>query len=402
MKHNFISNRVNSIKPSPTIAVTSKARELKREGKDIIGLGAGEPDFDTPLHIKNAAIQAIKNGKTKYTAVDGIPELKEAICGKFSRDNQISYETDQISVGAGGKQVLFNALLATLNKGDEVIIPAPYWVSYPDMVVLAEGVPVIIETNYDNNFKVNPAQIKKAITDKTKWIVINSPSNPTGTCYSTAELNEIGKILEEYPKVGFISDDIYEKIVYDNFKFTTLATVKPEYKNRILTVNGVSKAYSMTGWRIGYAASSKEIIQSMAKIQSQSTTNPSSISQYAAVEALAGEEEFISKNNQIFKRRRDLISDIINQCQGLSVNKPAGAFYIFPSCINLIGSKTLKGKILKDDAEFCEYLIDEVGVAAVPGIAFGKKGYFRISYATSDELLEEAGMRIKNACERLA
>ena len=402
MKHNFISNRVNSIKPSPTIAVTSKARELKKEGKDIIGLGAGEPDFDTPLHIKNAAIQAIKSGKTKYTAVDGIPELKEAICRKFSRDNQISYETDQISVGAGGKQVLFNALLATLNKGDEVIIPAPYWVSYPDMVVLAEGVPVIIETNYENNFKVNPAQIKKAITDKTKWIVINSPSNPTGTCYSTAELNEIGKILEEYPKVGFISDDIYEKIVYDNFKFTTLATMKPEYKNRILTVNGVSKAYSMTGWRIGYAASSKEIIQSMAKIQSQSTTNPSSISQYAAVGALLGEEEFISKNNQIFKRRRDLISDIINQCQGLSVNKPEGAFYIFPSCINLIGSKTLKGKILKDDAEFCEYLIDEVGVAAVPGIAFGKKGYFRISYATSDELLEEAGMRIKNACERLA
>ncbi len=402
MKHNFISNRVNSIKPSPTIAVTSKARELKKEGKDIIGLGAGEPDFDTPLHIKDAAIQAIKSGKTKYTAVDGIPELKEAICKKFSRDNQISYETDQISVGTGGKQVLFNALLATLNKGDEVIIPAPYWVSYPDMVVLAEGVPVIIETNYDNNFKVNPEQIKKAITDKTKWIVINSPSNPTGTCYSTAELNEIGKILEEYPKVGFISDDIYEKIVYDNFKFTTLATVKPEYKNRILTVNGVSKAYSMTGWRIGYAASSKEIIQSMAKIQSQSTTNPSSISQYAAVEALSGEEEFIYKNNQIFRRRRDLISDIINQCQGLSVNKPEGAFYIFPSCINLIGSKTIKGKVLKDDAEFCEYLIDEVGVAAVPGIAFGKKGYFRISYATSDKLLEEAGMRIKNACERLA
>ena len=402
MKHNFISNRVNSIKPSPTIAVTSKARELKKEGKDIIGLGAGEPDFDTPLHIKNAAIQAINSGKTKYTAVDGIPELKEAICRKFSRDNQISYETDQISVGAGGKQVLFNALLATLNKGDEVIIPAPYWVSYPDMVVLAEGVPVIIESNYDNNFKVNPAQIKKAITDKTKWIVINSPSNPTGTCYSTAELNEIANILEEYPKVGIISDDIYEKIVYDNFKFTTLATVKPEYKNRILTVNGVSKAYSMTGWRIGYAASSKEIIQSMAKIQSQSTTNPSSISQYAAVGALLGEEEFISKNNQIFKRRRDLISDIINQCQGLSVNKPEGAFYIFPSCLNLIGSKTIKGKVLKDDAEFCEYLIDEVGVAAVPGIAFGKKGYFRISYATSDELLEEAGMRIKNACERLA
>ena len=400
MKHNFISNRVNSIKPSPTIAVTSKARELKKEGKDIIGLGAGEPDFDTPLHVKNAAIQAIKSGKTKYTAVDGIPELKEAICRKFSRDNQISYETDQISVGAGGKQVLFNALLATLNKGDEVIIPAPYWVSYPDMVVLAEGVPVIIETNYDNNFKVNPAQIKKAITDKTKWIVINSPSNPTGTCYSTAELIEIGKILEEYPKVGFISDDIYEKIVYDNFKFTTLATVKPEYKNRILTVNGVSKAYSMTGWRIGYAASSKEIIQSMAKIQSQSTTNPSSISQYAAVEALSGEEEFISKNNQIFKRRRDLISDIINQCQGLSVNKPEGAFYIFPSCVNLIGRKTIKGKVLKDDAEFCEYLIDEVGVAAVPGIAFGKKGYFRISYATSDELLEEAGMRIKKCMRK--
>ena len=401
MKHNFISERVNSIKPSPTIAVTSKARELKALGKDVIGLGAGEPDFDTPIHIKNAAIEAIKEGKTKYTAVDGIPELKEAICEKFLRDNNVGYEIDEITVGAGGKQVLFNALLATIDKGDEVIIPAPYWVSYPDMVVIAEGIPVILETSKENNFKVTYAQLNKKITSKTKWIVINSPSNPTGSCYSINELREIGKLLDEHPHIGIISDDIYEKIVYDDCQFSTIASIFPKHKNRILTVNGVSKAYSMTGWRIGYAGASKEIIKSMAKIQSQSTTNPSSVSQYAALEALKGEEEFIKKNNQMFKKRRDLISDIINQCKGLNVNKPEGAFYIFPSCSELMGLKTVNGIILKDDSAFCEYLIEEAGVAVVPGIAFGKKDYFRISYATSDELLIKAGNRIKNACEKI-
>ncbi len=401
MKYNFISNRVNSIKPSPTIAVTSKARELKALGKDVIGLGAGEPDFDTPEHIKKAAIRAIEIGKTKYTAVDGIPELKEAICQKFLRDNKIAFDINEVSVGAGGKQVLFNALLATLNKGDEVIIPAPYWVSYPDMVIIAEGVPVIIQTSTESDFKVTSDQLRQSITDKTKWIIINSPSNPTGSCYSIDELKDIGNILDEFPHVGVISDDIYEKIIYDNFNFTTLATIIPQHKDRILTVNGVSKAYSMTGWRIGYAGASKEIIKSMAKIQSQSTTNPSSISQYAALEALKGEEGFILKNNQVFKKRRDLISNIINQCKGLSVNIPSGAFYIFPSCANLIGLKTKKGEVIENDSSFCEYLIEEVGVAVVPGIAFGKRGFFRISYATSDELLLEAGKRIKVACDKL-
>jgi len=401
MKYNFISDRVKSIKPSQTIAVTSKARELKELGKDVIGLGAGEPDFDTPIHIKDAAIKAIKEGKTKYTAADGVLELKEAICEKFLRDNQLGYDIDEISVGAGGKQVLFNALLATIDKGDEVIIPAPYWVSYPDMVVIAEGIPVILETSKENNFKVTLEQLKKKITLKTKWIIINSPSNPTGSVYSIDELKEIGKILDEHPHVGIISDDIYEKIVYDNFQFSTLASIIPQHKNRILTVNGVSKAYSMTGWRIGYAGASKEIIKSMAKIQSQSTTNPSSVSQYAALEALQGEEDFIEKNNQMFKKRRDIISDIINQCKGLSVNKPKGAFYIFPSCSELIGSKTANGIVLKDDSAFCEYLIEEAGVAVVPGSAFGKKGYFRISYATSDELLIKAGNRIKDACKKI-
>ena len=401
MKYNFISDRVKSIKPSQTIAVTSKARELKELGKDVIGLGAGEPDFDTPIHIKDAAIKAIKEGKTKYTAVDGVLELKEAICEKFLRDNQLGYDIDEISVGAGGKQVLFNALLATIDKGDEVIIPAPYWVSYPDMVVIAEGIPVILETSKENNFKVTLEQLKKKITLKTKWIIINSPSNPTGSVYSMDELKEIGKILDEHPHIGIISDDIYEKIVYDNFQFSTLASIIPQHKNRILTVNGVSKAYSMTGWRIGYAGASKEIIKSMAKIQSQSTTNPSSVSQYAALEALKGEEDFIEKNNQMFKKRRNIISDIINQCKGLSVNKPKGAFYIFPSCSELIGSKTANGIVLKDDSAFCEYLIEEAGVAVVPGSAFGKKGYFRISYATSMENLKKALKKISDFCESL-
>ncbi len=401
MKYNFISNRVKNIKPSPTIAVTSKARELKAAGKDIIGLGAGEPDFDTPSHIKDSAIDAIQKGKTKYTAVDGIPELKNAICEKFLRDNKIKYNLNEVSVSAGGKQVLFNALLATISKGDEVIIPAPYWVSYPDMVVLAEGVPIIIETNVKNNFKVSASQLREKINTNTKWIIINSPSNPTGSCYSDDELQEIGKILDDFPNLGIISDDIYEKIIYDNFKFTTIASLFPQYKERILTVNGVSKAYSMTGWRIGYAGGSEEIIKSMAKIQSQSTTNPSSISQYAALAALEGQEDFILKNNVIFKKRRDIIFKLINDCKGLKTNTPSGAFYIFPSCDELIGTKSKSGLLINNDTDFCEYLLDEVGVAVVPGIAFGKKGYFRISYATSDEILIEAGNRIKVACEKL-
>ena len=398
----IISDSLKRIKPSPTIAVTQKAKELKAAGKDVIGLGAGEPDFDTPYHIKNAAIKAIKAGKTKYTAVDGIPELKKAICEKFIKDNNILYDNNQISVGAGGKQVLFNALLATLNKGDEVIIPSPYWVSYPDMVLFAEATPIVIQTKPSDEFKLKPEQLRLAISNKTKWLIINSPSNPTGSCYTSEELKKIGEVIEEFPNVGVISDDIYEKVVYDNFSFATISSVCPELKNRILTVNGVSKAYSMTGWRIGYAGGPREIIKAMAKIQSQSTTNPSSISQYAALEALQGEEAFISKNNEVFRRRRDIIIDLINKSKGLNTNIPKGAFYIFPSCKDLIGLKTNKGNILKNDTSFCEYLIEEAGVAVVPGSAFGAEGHFRISYATSDELLLEAGSRIKTACNMLS
>ena len=401
LKNNFISSRVDNIKPSPTIEVTSKARELKAAGKDIIGLGAGEPDFDTPSHIKEAAIKAIKDGQTKYTAVDGIPELKKAIINKFNIENNIVYKNSEVSVATGGKQILYNAFQATVNKGDEVIIPAPYWVSYPDMVILAQGNPVFVATKKENNFKVTLDMLEKVINEKTKWIILNSPSNPTGTCYSREELKEIGDFLKKYENILIMTDDIYEKITYENFIFSTMAEVLPELKSRILTVNGVSKAYSMTGWRIGYAGGPEFLIKSMAKIQSQSTSNPTSISQYAALEALTSSNSFLNENNAVFLRRRNLILDFINKSKGLECNKPDGAFYIFPSCEKLIGLRTQGGKIINNSSDFSSYLLEEAGVAVVPGIAFGMENFFRISYATSDEILKEAGSRIKDACGRL-
>ena len=401
LKNNFISTRVDNIKSSPTMAVTSKARELTAAGKDIIGLGAGEPDFDTPLHIKEAAIKAIKDGQTKYTAVDGIPELKKAIINKFNKENNIIYKNSEVSVATGGKQILYNAFQATVNKGDEIIIPAPYWVSYPDMVILAQGNPVFIATKKENNFKLTVDKLEKVINEKTKWIILNSPSNPTGTCYSQEELKEIGEFLKKYENVLILTDDIYEKITYDNFTFSTMAEVLPELKSRILTVNGVSKAYSMTGWRIGYAGGPEFLIKSMAKIQSQSTSNPTSISQYAALEALTSSNSFLNENNSVFLRRRNLILDFINKSKGLNCNKPNGAFYIFPSCEKLIGLRTQGGKIINNSSDFSTYLLEEAGVAVVPGIAFGMESFFRISYATSDEILKEAGSRIKDACSRL-
>ena len=397
----IISDNLKKIKPSPTIVVTQKAREMRAAGKDVIGLGAGEPDFDTPNNIKNAAIKAIRSGDTKYTAVDGTPALKRAIIKKFKRENNLNFSLDQITVGTGGKQVLYNTFMATLNKGDEVIIPAPFWVSYPDMVLLAGGKPKIIKCTEKEGFKLTPEKLKKAITKKSKWIILNSPSNPTGTCYSREELKEIGDFLKKYENILIMTDDIYEKITYENFIFSTMAEVLPELKSRILTVNGVSKAYSMTGWRIGYAGGPEFLIKSMAKIQSQSTSNPTSVSQYAALEALTNSNSFLSENNAVFLRRRNLILDFINKSNGLECNKPNGAFYIFPSCEKLIGLRTQGGKIINNSSDFSTYLLEEAGVAVVPGIAFGMENFFRISYATSDEILKEAGSRIKDACGRL-
>ena len=392
----IVSNSLKRIKPSPTIAVTSKAREMRAAGKDVIGLGAGEPDFDTPDNIKEAAIQAIKRGETKYTAVDGTPKLKKAIQEKFSRENNLTYELDQISVGTGGKQVLYNAFMATLNPGDEVIIPAPYWVSYPDMVLLAGGKPKIVKCSEKNEFKITPAELKKAITKKTKWLIINSPSNPTGSCYTKEEIQELSKILIKNKKVFILSDDIYEHITYDGFEFFTIAQIK-DLKDRTLTMNGVSKSYSMTGWRIGYGAGPKDIIKAMAKIQSQSTTNPSSISQAAAVEALNGTQDFIKTRSESFKERRDFVIQSLNNIQGLSCLKPNGAFYVFPNCKKLLGKKTK----LKTDKDFVEKLLEKSEVAVVQGSAFGLDGYFRISYATSMDNLKKALERIKSFCESL-
>ena len=392
----IVSNNLKRIKPSPTIAVTSKAREMRAAGKDVIGLGAGEPDFDTPDNIKDAAIEAIKRGETKYTAVDGTPKLKKAIQGKFKRENNLSYELDQISVGTGGKQVLYNVFMATLNPGDEVIIPAPYWVSYPDMVLLAGGKPKIVKCSEKNEFKITPDELKKAIGKKTKWLIINSPSNPTGSCYTKNEIEELSKILIKNKNVYILSDDIYEHITYDDFKFFTIAQIKA-LKDRTLTMNGVSKSYSMTGWRIGYGAGPKDIIKAVAKIQSQSTTNPSSISQAAAVEALNGTQDFIKTRSDSFKERRDYVVDTLNSINGLSCLKPSGAFYVFPNCKKLLGKKTK----LKTDKEFVEKLLDKAEVAVVQGSAFGLDGYFRISYATSMENLKKALDRIKSFCESL-
>jgi len=392
----IVSNSLKRIKPSPTMAVTSKAREMRAAGKDVIGLGAGEPDFDTPDNIKEAAIEAIRKGDTKYTAVDGTPKLKKAIQLKFNRENNLSYEIDQISVGTGGKQVLYNAFMATINKGDEVLIPAPYWVSYPDIILLAGGKPKIVKCNEKNNFKLTPKELKKAISKKTKWIILNSPSNPTGSAYTKDEIIALSKILLKYKKTYILSDDIYEHITYENFKFYTIAQVD-KLKSRTLTMNGVSKSYSMTGWRIGYAAGPKEIIKAMAKIQSQSTSNPTSISQAAAVEALNGTQDFIKVRSDSFKKRRDFVVQSLNDIDGISCQKPEGAFYVFPNCKKLLGKKTK----LKTDKDFVEKLLEKAKVAVVQGSAFGLDGYFRISYATSMENLKKAMERIKNFCDSL-
>ena len=393
----IISDSLKRIKPSPTIAVTQKARELRAAGKDVIGLGAGEPDFDTPDNIKNAAIKAIKSGDTKYTAVDGTPALKKAIVDKFKRENKINYTTDQITVGTGGKQVLYNAFMATLNKGDEVIIPAPFWVSYPDMVLLAGGKPKIVKCTEEEGFKLTANKLKKAITKKTKWVILNSPSNPTGAGYSKKEIEDLAKVLIRNKKVHILSDDIYEHIKYDNFNFYTIAQ-NSKLKDRTLTMNGVSKSYAMTGWRIGYAAGPKDIIKAIGKIQSQSTSNPSSISQAAAVEALNGNQGFIKKRSKAFKERRDFVVKSLNSINGINCLTPNGAFYVFPSCKGLLNKKTK----LKTDTEFVQKLLEQCNVAVVQGSAFGLDGYFRISYATSMQNLKKAMYRIKSFCESLS
>ncbi len=401
MSMSILATTLDRIKPSPTMAVTALARELKAAGEDVIGLGAGEPDFDTPEHIKDAAITALRNGETKYTAVDGTPELKEAVCAKFKRDNELDYRADQINVGVGGKHVMYNAFVATLNPGDEVIIPTPYWVSYPDMVLLAGGEPVPVGTSSDSGFRLAPENLEQAITPKTKWLILNSPSNPSGTAYDRSELKALTEVLVRHPHVWVLSDDIYEKIVYDNFVFTTPAQIEPSLYDRTLTVNGVSKAYAMTGWRIGFAGGPTELIKAMAKVQSQSTSNPTSISQAAAVAALNGDQAFLEPRNAAFKKRRDTVVSMLNQADGITCRTPEGAFYVYPSCTGVIGKKTSGGTRIETDEEFARYLLESVGVAVVFGEAFGLGPHFRISYATSDELLKEACQRIQNACSAL-
>ena len=396
----IISDSLKRIKPSPTIAVTTKARELKAAGKDVIGLGAGEPDFDTPDNIKEVAIKAIKEGDTKYTAVDGTPALKKAIAEKFKRENNLDYSIDQITVGAGGKHVIYNAMMATLNKGDEVIILAPYWVSYPDIVLLAGAKPVIIECSEDQGFKLNPKNLENSITNKTKWLILNSPSNPTGASYSENEIKKLAEVLKKNSHVHILSDDIYEHISYEGFKFFTIAQI-PELKERVLTMNGVSKSYAMTGWRIGYAAGSKEIIKAIAKIQSQSTSNPSSVSQAAAVEALNGTQNFIIERSKAFQERRDFVVSELNKIDGINCLKPEGAFYVFPSCKDLLGKKDNKGNVLETDNDFVQSMLENVGVAVVQGSAFGLDGFFRISYATSMENLKKALIKISDFCKSI-
>ncbi len=397
----IVAKRLSRIKPSPTIAVTQKARELKAAGRDVIGLGAGEPDFDTPDHIKAAAKAAIDRGETKYTDVQGTLELRRAICAKFARENHLSYAPEQITVGTGGKQVLYNALMASLNPGDEVIIPAPYWVSYPDMVELAEGTPVSVACPAENGFKLKPADLERAITPKTKWLILNSPSNPTGAAYTAADLKALAAVLLKHPSVWIMTDDMYEHLVYDDFKFATIAEVEPKLYARTLTVNGVSKAYCMTGWRIGYAGGPAELIKAMNVIQSQSTSNPSSISQAASVAALNGPVDFLARNNAVFKQRRDLAVAMLNQAKGLSCPNPEGAFYVYPSCKGTIGKKTPSGQVIGNDGDFVAALLDAEGVAVVQGEAFGLSPHFRVSYATSTEALEEACRRIQRFCASL-
>lgn len=397
----FLADRLSRIKPSPTLAVAAKAKALKAEGRDVLELGLGEPDFDTPDFIKDAAIAAMKAGQTKYTLVDGTMDLKKAIAAKFKRENGLDYATDQISVGTGGKQVLFNAILASVNPGDEVIMVAPYWVSYPDMVQFAEGTPVIVETSLESGFKMTAAQLEKAITPKTKWVLLNSPSNPSGAAYTRAELKALTDVLVKHPHVYVMTDDIYEHLVYDGFEFTTPAQIEPKLYERTLTVNGVSKAYSMTGWRIGYAAGPKDLIKAMGLLQSQSTSNPSSISQAAAVGALNGDQSFLNDWRKAYKERRDIVVSALNKIDGITCPMPEGAFYVYASCAGAIGKETPDGKVIASDEDFVTYLLESEGVAAVHGSAFGLSPYFRISYATSNAVLQDACARIGRACGKL-
>lgn len=402
MKKDFIAKRLEKIKPSATLALAAKAQELKAQGKDVIGLAVGEPDFDTPDHIKSAAKKAMDEGKTKYTPVPGTPELRKAIAEKFKRENGLEYKPEQVIVGTGGKQVLYNAFMATLNAGDEVVIAAPYWLSYPEMVALAEGTPVIVNTTAQDGFKMKPADLEAAITSKTKWVILNSPSNPTGAAYTAEELKALGEVLKKHPDVWILSDDIYEHLTYDDFKFTTIAQVVPELYDRTLTVNGVSKAYAMTGWRIGYAAGPLELIKAMSKVQGQSTSNPSSISQAAALAALNGDQEFLKEWRAKFKERRDLVVGLLSKADGITCAAPEGAFYVFASCDGVIGKKTPDGKTIQTDADFCAYLVEQHNVVVVPGAEFGLSPCFRVSYALSKETLTKACERIQKACQELA
>jgi aspartate aminotransferase len=398
----FLSDTLARVKPSPTIVVTNKALEMKAAGQNVIGLSAGEPDFDTPENIKEAAIRAIREGRTKYTVVDGIPELKQAICRKFARENRLSYEPAQVSVGTGGKQVLYNAFMATLNPGDEVIVPAPYWVSYPDMVLLAGGTPVTVVGPIDTGYKITADQLEAAITPRTKWFLFNSPSNPTGAGYTRTELKALTDVLMRHPQVWVMSDDMYEHLVFDDFRFVTPAEVEPGLAGRTLTVNGVSKAYAMTGWRIGYAGGPVELIRAMAKVQSQSTSNPCSVSQWAAVEALDGPQDFLQTNRALFQRRRDLVVDMLNQAPGIKCPTPQGAFYVYPSIEGCLGRSSAGGRPIADDEAFVTALLEETGVAVVHGAAFGLSPQFRISYAAADEALREACTRIIGFCQGLS
>ena len=397
----FLAQSLSRIQPSPTIAVTQKARDLKAAGRDVIGLGAGEPDFDTPDNIKDAAIAAIKRGETKYTAVEGIPELRAAIAKKFKRENGLDYKPSQTFVAPGGKTIIYNALLATLNPGDEVIVPAPYWVSYPDIVLLGGGTPVTVETKLEDGFRLTPEALEKAITPKTKWLIFNQPSNPTGACYNESQLRAITDVLVKHPHVWILTDDMYEHLVFEGFKFRTVAEIEPRLYERTLTMNGVSKAYAMTGWRIGYCAGPEDLIKAMAKLQSQSATNAASISQWAAVEALNGTQDFIPGFQKLFEGRRDLVVSMLNQANGLECPKPEGAFYVYPSIRKLIGKKTPGGKVIATDADFASELLEAEGVAVVHGAAFGLSPFFRISYATSNAILEDACNRIQKFCGSL-
>ncbi|MEI9985133.1 MAG: pyridoxal phosphate-dependent aminotransferase [Aliidongia sp.] len=394
----FLAKRLDRIQPSPTIAVTTLANELIAAGRDVIGLGAGEPDFDTPANIQEAGIAAIRRGETRYTAVDGTPALKKAIVAKFKRENNLDYAVDEITVASGGKQIIYNAMVATLDAGDEVVIPAPYWVSYPDIVNLADGTPISVPCGQNAGFKLGAEALQAAITPKTKWLILNSPSNPTGAAYSTAELRALADVLLDNPHVWVLTDDMYEHLLYDGHIFATIAEVEPRLKERTLTMNGVSKAYCMTGWRIGYAAGPKALIKAMAKVQSQSTSNPCSISQAASVEALNGPQDFIARHNVEFKARRDMVVAMLNQAKGIQCLVPDGAFYVYPSCAGAIGRKTPSGKLIETDGDFAAYLLEAEGVAVVQGTAFGLAPHFRISYATSTEKLRDACTRIQRAC----